>query len=170
MSTEYIHEAAKKLIARCDTREPFKIARAIGINVWWRNDFVKLKGMYKVIDKNRFIFVNSNLDEYERRVIIAHELGHDALHRELAEAGALPEFTLYDMKTRPEYEANVFAAEILLDDEEVFELVKGGYEEQQIALWLGVNINLLLIKLHEMNKRGFEFKLSGTARGDFLRG
>jgi Zn-dependent peptidase ImmA (M78 family) len=153
MPTDFIHKAAAKLISRCNTREPFKIARAIGINVWWRNDFVKLKGMYKVIDKNRFIFVNSNLDEYERRVIIAHELGHDALHRELATAGALPEFTLYDMKTRPEYEANVFAAALLLDDDEVLELMKN-YDESRVARWLGVNINLLLIKLHEMNKRG----------------
>ncbi|MCL2697903.1 MAG: ImmA/IrrE family metallo-endopeptidase [Oscillospiraceae bacterium] len=169
MSTEYIHKAASKLLKRCNTREPFKIAREIGINVWWRNDFTRLKGMYKVIERNRFIFVNSNLDEYERRVIIAHELGHDALHRELAAAGALPEFTLYDMKTRPEYEANVFAADILLDDGEVFELMKKGYDESQIARWLGVNINLLLIKLHEMNKRGFGFKLSGAPRGDFLR-
>jgi len=169
MSTEHIHEAAKKLISRCNTREPFKIARQIGINVWWRNDFVKLKGMYKVIERNRFIFVNSNLDEYERRVIIAHELGHDTLHRDLAASGVLPEFTLYDMKTRPEYEANVFAADILLDDEEVFDLARGGYDETQIARWLGVNINLLLIKLNEMNKRGYDFKLSSAPRGDFLK-
>jgi Zn-dependent peptidase ImmA (M78 family) len=168
MSTEFIHKVAAKLINRCDTREPFKIARQIGINVWWRNDFVKLKGMYKVIEKTRFIFVNSNLDEYERRVIIAHELGHDALHRELAAAGALPEFTLYDMKTRPEYEANVFAADILLDDDEVLELMNN-YDESQVARWLGVNISLLLIKLHEMNKRGFDFKLSDVPRGNFLK-
>jgi Zn-dependent peptidase ImmA (M78 family) len=126
--------------------------------------------MYKVIEKNRFIFVNSNLDEYERRVVIAHEIGHDVLHREFAANGILPEFTLYDMTSRPEYEANVFAADILLDDDEVFELAKGGYDESQIARWLGVNINLLLIKMHEMNKRGFDFKLSREARGDFLKG
>jgi Zn-dependent peptidase ImmA (M78 family) len=169
MSTEYIHKAALKLINKCKTREPFKIARIIGVNVWWRNDFVNLKGMYKVIERNRFIFVNSNLDEYERRVIIAHELGHDALHRELAKDGILQEFMLYDMKTRPEYEANVFAAEILLDDERILNLAERNFDESQIAMKLGVNINLLLIKLNEMNKRGHNFNLSYTPRGDFLR-
>ncbi|MDR2570948.1 MAG: hypothetical protein LBD23_11765, partial [Oscillospiraceae bacterium] len=66
-----------------------------------------------------------------------------------------------------EYEANVFAADILLDDDEVFDLMKKGYDESQVARWLGVNINLLLIKLHEMNKRGFEFRLSREAGGVF---
>jgi len=168
MSTDYIHKTASRLLKRCNTREPFKIARMLGVNVWYRNDFVSLKGMYKVIERNRFIFVNSGLDEYERRVIIAHELGHDALHRELAVDGALHEFVLYDMKTRPEYEANVFAADILLDEEKIISLAERGFDETQIAMKLGVNINLLLIKLNEMNKQGYSFNLSRAPRGDFL--
>ncbi|MCL2019532.1 MAG: ImmA/IrrE family metallo-endopeptidase [Oscillospiraceae bacterium] len=168
ITSEYIHKAAKSLLDRCKTREPFKIARELGINVWWRNDFVKLKGMYKVIERNRFIFVNSKLDEYERRLIIAHELGHDALHREIAKNGAMQELAFYDMKSRPEYEANVFAADILLDDDEVIELAEGGYDERQIASWLCVDINLLMIKMNEMNKRGYKFNISHTPRGNFL--
>ena len=169
MTSDNIQKAAAKLIKRCDTRNPLKIAREIGVHVLFRNDFVQLKGMYIIIKRNRFIFVNANLDEYEQRVIIAHELGHDTLHREFAKEKALQEFMLYDMSTRPEYEANVFAAEILLDDNEVFELAQEGFTEQQIASELYTDVNLLLIKMQQMNKRGYEFNLSKTPRGDFLK-
>jgi Zn-dependent peptidase ImmA (M78 family) len=168
MTSDYIYEKAKKLLRQCGTRNPFKIADEINVHVlWW--DFADLKGMYKVIDRSRFIFINNNIDEYEQRVVCAHELGHDALHREFAKTGAFSEFMLYDMKTRPEYEANVFASEILLDDKEILELAEYGYDEQQIASEICVNINLLLVKLNEMNKRGYKFNLSRVPRGDFLR-
>jgi len=170
MSTDYIHKAAAGLVRKCGTRNPFIIADEIGIHIMFRNDFVNLKGMYKVIERNRFIFINSNLDEYEQRLICAHELGHDALHRTLAKHGILQEIMLCDMKHRPEYEANVFAADILIDDKEVFELAKEGYDERQIASELCIDVNLLLIKMNEMNKRGYGFRLSDTPRGGFLRG
>jgi Zn-dependent peptidase ImmA (M78 family) len=135
----------------------------------WRHDFAELKGMYKVILRNRFIFINGNLDEYEQRVIAAHELGHDALHRELASGAALYETTLYDVKNRVEYEANVFAAEILISDDDVVGLIAERYSESQIAATLGVSLDLLLIKVGEMNRRGFGITMSRTGRGDFLR-
>ncbi|MCL1822700.1 MAG: ImmA/IrrE family metallo-endopeptidase [Oscillospiraceae bacterium] len=166
---EYIHREAAKLVCKCRTRNPFKIAKIIGVHVIWRDDFVKLKGLYKVIERNRFIFINSRLDEYEQKLICAHELGHDALHRTLATYGILQDMMHCDMKSRPEYEANVFAADILLDDKEIFDLARDGYTEQQIASELCVDVNLLIIKMNEMNKRsGYGFKLSSAPRGGFL--
>ena len=50
---------------------------------------------------------------------LAHEIGHDRLHRALAKKHGLQEFVLYDMATKPEYEANIVAAEILLDSDEI---------------------------------------------------
>jgi Zn-dependent peptidase ImmA (M78 family) len=168
MTTEYIHKAAAKLVRRCGTRNPFVIADEIGVNIFYRNDFVKLKGLYKVIERNRFIFINSNLDDYEQRIICAHELGHDALHRTLAQYGILQEIMLCDMSAKPEYEANVFAAGILLDEREILELAGYGYNEQQIASELCTDAGLLRIKINEMNKSGFGFRLSSVPRGDFL--
>lgn len=169
MTSERIHESAQKLLKRCDSRNPFTIAKELGVHVIWRNDFTKLKGMYKVILRNRFIFINGNLDEFEQRVICAHELGHDTLHRDLAWKAALFETTLYDVKNRVEYEANAFATEILIDDDEVVGLVEDGLDESGIASSLGVSVDLLLIKMGEMNRRGYDFKLSRVGRGDFLR-
>ncbi|MCL2634867.1 MAG: ImmA/IrrE family metallo-endopeptidase [Oscillospiraceae bacterium] len=167
MISSLIHSTTKKIVKRCDTRNPFKIAKELGVIVMWRDDFDKLKGMYKVILRNRFVFINRNLDEFEQRVICAHELGHDALHREIATAHF--ETALYDVKNRMEYEANAFAAGILIDDDEVIELISEGYDESGIASTLGVSVDLLLIKVSEMNKRGYNFALSRAGRGDFLK-
>jgi Zn-dependent peptidase ImmA (M78 family) len=167
MISSLIHNKVKKIVKQAETRNPFKIAGQLGIHVMWRDDFVGLKGMYKVILKNRFIFINSNLDEFEQRVICAHELGHDALHRDHASVHF--EIGLYDVKNRLEYEANIFAADMLIDDDEVIELMSDGLDESGIAVSLGVSVDLLLIKLGEMNRRGHSFEMSRVGRGDFLR-
>jgi Zn-dependent peptidase ImmA (M78 family) len=169
MTSKHIHESVEKLLRRCGTRNPFKIAKELGVHVMWRHDFTELKGMYKVILRNRFIFINGNLDEYEQRVICSHELGHDALHRELASGAALYETTLYDVKNRVEYEANAFAAGILVGDDDVVGLIEDGLDESGIAATLGVSVDLLLIKVGEMNRRGFGLAMSRSGRGDFLR-
>jgi Zn-dependent peptidase ImmA (M78 family) len=171
MISSLIHSKVKKIVRQADTRNPFKIAKELGVHVMWRRDFVELKGMYKVISRNRFIFINGNLDEFEQRVVCAHELGHDLLHREIATTHF--ETTLYDVQNRIEYEANIFAADLLIDDNEVIELISDGAEngntESGIAATLGVSVDLLLIKLGEMNRRGYSFELSRVGRGDFLR-
>ena len=165
---ERIRQQARTLVKRHGTRNPFIIADEMGIHVRFCNDFIKLKGFYKVIDRSRFIFINANLDEHEQQVICAHELAHDTLHRTLVKSGILQEIMLYDMKSRPEYEANVFAAEILLDDNVVYELAQDGFDEEQIASELCVDADLVRIKMNEMNKQGYKFNLSRVPRGDFL--
>ena len=168
MSTSYIHRTARRLIQKCHSRDPFDIAESIGIELRYINNFSELKGMYKVIERNRFMFINANLRERVQRIVCAHEIGHDALHRAFAVNNALQEFMLYDMATRPEYEANVFAAEILLDDREIFSLLKDGYDLPQIAGELRTDYNLLLIKLNEMTKKGYDLRLSCDADTRFL--
>ena len=43
--------------------------------------------------------------------------------RDRAKGSAIQEFMLYDMTTKPEYEANIVAAEILLDTDEILEYI-----------------------------------------------
>ena len=160
MSTAFIHTAAREIIQSCDSRDPFRIAKEIGIKIRYENDFTLLKGMYKVIKRNRYMFLNAKLRDSVLRIVCAHEIGHDTLHRELARNNALKEFMLYDMTTRPEYEANVFAAELLLDDRDVFSLVRDGYDIPHIAGELGTDYNLLLIKMNEMVNKGYDLRVS----------
>jgi Zn-dependent peptidase ImmA (M78 family) len=168
VATDIIRDAANALVKRCGTRDPFRIAKEIGVKVLFNDNFTALKGMYTIVRRNRFIFLNSNLDEYTQRLVCAHELGHDALHRDFVKAGGWQEFALYDMRLRPEYEANVFAADILLADSEVLSYVSDGYDVQQTAAAMCTDINLMLIKLDSLNRQGYQLRVPYYPRGDFL--
>ncbi len=140
----------------------------ICIEVLFRNDFIKLKGLYRVIQRNRFIFLNDNLSEQVQTLVCAHELGHDAHHRKLADDNPFREYVLYSMNTRPEYEANLFAASLLLPDDEVHEYALEGHDVVQIAGMMNTDINLILIKMADMNSRGYSFNNPYIPRSDFL--
>ena len=158
MSLEYITKKGAKLVQRCGTRDPFKIAKEIGINVMFVDDFEKLKGVYRVIKRNRWIFINSNLPERMQRIVCAHELGHDQLHRVLAKGDGLMEFVLYDMDSRPEFEANVLASQILLPDDEIIEHIYNGCDAEQIARIMNSDINLVALKVASLNQQGYAFR------------
>jgi Zn-dependent peptidase ImmA (M78 family) len=165
---EYIQNVANKLINKFDTRDPFKLCEAIGVQVFYA-DLGSLKGMYKYLKKNRFAVINDNLDPFTKMLVCAHELGHDILHQDLARRVCLQEFVLYDMKSRPEYEANLFASEILLPDDRILTLAHDGFDIEQISLELCVDINLVALKVSSMNTRGYKFKSTMDIKSDFLR-
>lgn len=84
MKAEQLAQVGNKLVRHFGTRDPLQIADSLGINLMYCSDFGRLKGMYRVIKRNRFIFLNEDLDEKMMRIVCAHELGHDQLHRALA--------------------------------------------------------------------------------------
>ena len=84
MNPELLYRAGSRIVKRCGTREPFSIADEMGIKVLFCDNFGPLKGMYRVIKRNRFIFINQNLSDQMQRIVCAHEIGHDQLHRHLA--------------------------------------------------------------------------------------
>lgn len=165
---EYIQNVANKLIKKFDTRDPFQLCQAIGVEVFYA-DLGSLKGMYKYLKKNRFAVINENLDPFTKTLVCAHELGHDILHQNLARKVCLQEFILYDMKSRPEYEANLFASEILLPDDIILNLARDGYDIEQISKELCTDINLIALKVSSMNTRGYRFDNTIDAKSDFLR-
>ncbi len=169
MGADYLSKAGSDLVRRCGTRDPFLIAQELGIEVLFCDSFGPLKGMYRVIKRNRFIFINKELSPQMQRIVCAHELGHDRLHRHLAKGNALQEFMLYDMTTKPEYEANIVAAEILLDTEELLEYVyEYGYTSEQIARAMHTDINLVALKIAHLAQTGYDLRRIDH-RSDFLK-
>ena len=169
MTARQLSEVGERLVRRCGTRAPFEIARQLGVEVLFCPDFGSMKGMYRVVKRTRIIFLNRNLTPQMQRIVCAHELGHDQLHRDLAKTGALQEFMLYDMTTKPEYEANIVAAEILLDTDEVLDYVYHyGYTSEQIARAMGTDINLVALKVAHLaeTNRGLR---PVEHRSDFLK-
>ena len=171
MKSDYIYREACRVKRKFDTRNPFKLAEKMGIHVLLNYDFDNLKGMYTVIQRNRFIFINGNLSERDRITVCAHELGHDRLHRKAAQLKAFQNFMLWCKHQNPENEANIFASHLLIDDNEILSLVNDyDYDSASLACALNVDINYVLIKIEELKKRGYKLKAPYIPKSDFLRG
>ena len=123
-----------------------------------------------ILNKERHILLNANMEHMVMQMVCGHEIGHDTLHRALAKANnSLPEFVLFDMRTKHEYEANAFAAHLLIDEDELIEYLREGYDVVQLSGMMNTNINLMLVKLNEMNRMGWRLNIPYVPRSDFLK-
>lgn len=166
---EIIHQKATRILRDCGTHDMVKLAGELGIYVHYIDDFDKLLGMYTYINRERHILLNSNMEHLVTQMVCGHEIGHDCLHRDRAKNGGLQEFTLFDTRNEMEYEANAFASHLRIADDELFELLNSGYDVAQASAALGVNVNLTLIKLNELNRMGAQLNLPYIPHSDFLK-
>lgn len=164
----YIQEKCQALVKKYHTRDPFVLADELGVIVKYSSRLRDLKGMYTVVKRSRFIFLNANMDENMTRIVLAHELGHDQLHRNLTQRSVFREFALYHMTSRPEYEANIFASHILLKDETLLNYIRMGYDNVQIAALTDTDINLVALKSFALMQQGYELRVQ-EYRPDFLK-
>lgn len=140
------------LYGRCS---PKRLARELDIEVLER-DFKNQKGAYKLILKNRFIFIKRDLCDSMKKLVLLHEIGHDQLHRDRAnDCGGFCEYDIFDMQDRAmEYEANLFAAEFMMSDEELYECISRGYDINMAASALGTDRNIVALKVDILRRRG----------------
>lgn len=162
-------QKANRIVRQCGTRDADRIAEELGLIVMHRN-FSKQKGVYKVIERNRYIFINQNLHPVMHHIVLLHEIGHDCLHRtEAIKAGGFKEFNIFDMTDhRMEYEANIFTSQIALPDDDVLEYIYRGFDVAQIARAMSSDINLVALKVAELNTRGYRFR-EQEHKADFLK-
>ena len=78
MNQQQCAEIGEKLVRRFKTRDPFVIAEGLGIQIYDNCEIGNLKGFYKVIKRNRCIFLNKNLSEREAAPVCGHELEHQS--------------------------------------------------------------------------------------------
>ena len=147
-------ELPSELVRIHGIRDPFRLASLLGVTVKYIST-KRQKGLCAVIDDIPFIFINRNMSEPLQRMTCAHELGHILLHREIL-SGQKPllDYELFDIRSSAEYEANVFAAYLLIDDAELNELLNRGEDLVTAASSLDLNVNLLMIRLLQMRREG----------------
>lgn len=116
-------DKAKKLAKKYQTRDPFELCVKMGVEIVY-TDIGTLKGMYTSIKRNRFIVINQNLDVYMKRMVCAHELAHDQLHREISSSAWIKDFEIYENNSKQEYEANIFVSELLVNEVSLIDLIK----------------------------------------------
>ena len=167
MRDEEIIRLADDLYRTNKTRDPFQIARSSGIHIMLRNDFTKQKGAFAMVSRNPFLFLNGNLPDETLRIVCAHELGHALMHRNVA-AKPFLEFELFATADRLEYEANCFAASLLLDAKEIENEAKEGLDAAQIARIHHSHVDLILILMHLINQQGNRFTLPRTVDQRFM--
>lgn len=154
--TEDIVNKANEIVQKVGSRNPEEIASQLGIIIVPCH-FSQQKGVYKVIKKSRFIFVKEDLCPELRDIVLLHEIGHDVLHRK--EAETFQEFNIFDVRSnRMELEANRFAEEVSLPDEDVLEYIYQGLNMETIAKRMNSNVNLVALKIENLNWRGYSFQ------------
>lgn len=160
---------ANSVVHTYETRDPDRLAQYLDITVMPR-PFVKQKGIYTVVKGNRFIFIKDDLPPVTRSIVLLHEIGHDQLHRkEAQQAGAFQEFNIFDMTDKSmEYEANLFAAQVSLPDEEILDYIFKGCDVREIARAMYSDINLVALKIAELNRKGYSLRMQ-EHRCDFLK-
>ncbi len=141
-------------------------AENTGAKVWFR-PLGSLKGFYVYEQGTPYIIINDVLDEQTAKVVCAHELGHDILHRELA-LGGIREGTLFLSNNKTEREANLFAAELLLSDKAVLSELQYNSDPVTAAYNLDIPVELLEYKLELLSHKGHEFNFSAV-KSDFLK-
>ena len=115
MRTEEILGLVKGLIETWKTNDPYEIAKIYGIKVMTRS--LNLKSYkaqtIKMQQYPAIISINGAYSPLSQKVLCAHELGHALLHEE-----AVNHFdvTRQNMNTDVEYEANLFAVALLIDE------------------------------------------------------
>ena len=143
-----IRKSAADAVRQYGTRDPFTLAREMHIELLVR-ELGTLKGFYKGVYGTPFIILSRHLSRGEATLVCAHELGHHLLHRQFAAFG-FEEVSVFSPASRREYEANLFAAELLLDTKEVFDAARAGCTAAQIAAELGADVRLVELKLAAM--------------------
>ena len=135
---EYVSIIRKK----AKTDDVFELVDYFNINVIETDLGSSTLGMYRYIKRNKFIFLNNDLEHYQKKFVLAHELGHAILHSDL-NCFFLEKKTLY-LKNKFEIEANKFAVELLVNDDDLKELE--GYTIEQMSAILNIPSDLLKYK------------------------
>ena len=163
---QYILEKAKSVLEEFGGRNVFETAENSGVEVWFRA-LGGLKGFYIFENNCRYIVINNDLDEVTQSVVCAHELGHDTLHRGLS-GGGIRESTLFLANDKTEREANLFASEILISDDDFLSALSYCESVEALSAQLGYPHELVGYKVEAMNMKGHKLRL-GDVRNDFLK-
>ncbi len=139
--TERIKRLTAYYVRLFGTSDPFQIANCL--NILWQIGSIKGEGMYMFLKNHRYIFLSNRLNDCERRLVMAHELGHALLDRK-TNCYFIRNKTLL-LTSKVERRANLFAAHLLIDDKLLNECRE--FTEEQFCRMTGYPPELLKLRL-----------------------
>ena len=136
----------KALVRKYGTRDPFRIADALGFSVV-RIPLEGIRGFYQYVKRCKIIYIADNLNEADARFVCAHELGHALLHRGYNRI--FMDAHTYFPTNRYEVEANRFAVDLLFDDDDLRFFLN--YPIQLAADYMGISVELAEYRLKRIS-------------------
>lgn len=167
-----IVDAVEKVKRRYRENDPFRLCRAMDIKLIFTSlgtEKDSIKGFFLESKRIRTITINSDLPSIIQKFVVSHELGHAVLHRKSGIC-AFHEVGLFDESDQFEKDANIFAAEYLLDDEAVLQMLNEDNTFFTAAASLCIPMELLDFKFRVLKWKGYKMVESPiSARSNFLR-
>lgn len=141
MKTRDVKRLVAYYVRKFDTRNPFELADHLNVEVQ-TGPLGSRAGCYMFLKNHKCIFLNENLEEHERTLVMAHELAHSIMHRK-ENCYFIRNKTLM-LTSKIEIEANKFAAELLIPDNLMIE--NPGMNKSQIARLAGYDEKIMEFK------------------------
>ena len=113
-----IRSVVDNLCKKYKTRNPYELIDAMGIILQYGENMEKVRGFYLYANRIKLICVGNGLPEHIEGFVISHELGHAVMHKQSSAPFLQSTFLSLD---RMEIEANKFATELVIPDEEIME-------------------------------------------------
>ena len=169
-SINYISQKVTSLTKKFSTRDPFEMCKYMDIKIRYADLGHLIKAYYFYQSRIKNIVLNSRSGEIVQRVLCAHELGHAILHGDLATMRGFQELELFDSMVPTEYEANLFAAELIISDEKVINLLNDTEKTFfSISNELYVPSELLDFKFRILKNKGYHLESPYVAKSNFLK-
>ena len=166
------YRSPEALVKKYKTRDPFAIAWYLDIPVHrLQHPESSLPGLTCLVANRPSIYINESyftrnqkadpnytdeMMESDIYQVGAHELGHAILHRAVLQKNYIKEYEIFNVRNKLEEEANSFAAGIRIDINQMRDLFNSQLTLLQVASAMHVNINLLIYKLDEYRKKGYQ--------------
>lgn len=165
----YIFKKADDISRRFGTRDPFAILSELNVDIAETDRYKTLKGFCFLSCRTIYVRISSFLSDEEKRIVAAHELGHILLHRQNLKLAPMKDSQLFIMNDKTEYEANLFAADLLLSDSDVESCAAS--EELDffdMCRFLETDPQLMSFKLYSMIRRGHNYNMPMEFDSRFL--
>lgn len=141
MKTHDVKRLVAYYVKKYNTRNPFELADYLGVEVQ-TGQLGESSGFYMFLKNHKCVFLNEDLEEHERTLVMAHELAHSIMHRK-DNCYFIRNRTLM-LTSKIEIEANTFAAELLIPDEII--MGNPGLTKAQIACLAGYGERIMEFK------------------------
>ena len=137
---------ADRIAKRHNTRNPFQIANDLGFIIVYA-PLMEVRGFQQRLLRRNMIYINSDLDEVQQKLVCAHELGHYFLHRGTNRIFMDRNTDFVPQKT--ENEANKFSVDLIYSDDVLLDFI--GLPAGKLASYMGVSEKLAKYRISSID-------------------